>query len=1186
MKRFSHRIKPSLVCLLTYVLCASSILQPMAIYAVTAQAQQASSSEDETTTQDDATSQGDAAVDDSVADNTTVWTGDDANASRPDEDDAFGFDDGVDAGVDDDATVDEEPAEDVDTGAAVDSSSVANSWRYENGERRSDLQDDNAVDLSVDAQAMHSLPSNAKAQGIDVSGYQKNIDWQQVKNAGIDFAIIKIGNIDASENDGWYTDSCFQRNISECERLGIPYGVYAYSYAKSAGEAQNGANHVIALLKGHHPTLPVYIDLEDDSTLNYANGYKATSDHSANMNHLDYNASRSNQAAIARAFCDQVSAAGYTPGVYSGASWFKSILTDSCFSTSGWNIWTAQYWYGKSYNQALSESPQYPSKYDCWQYSSLATVPGISGNVDINYWYSSLSNNGGKQHVACTPHVANLGWLSRVQDGATAGTTGRSLALEALKVEVINAEYSGSVQINAHVSDIGWQGWKTSTGGTTGQAKQMEAVRLQLTGDLAQHYDIYYRVHAADFGWMGWAKNGESAGSEGYAKRLEAVQVVLVKKGQSGPTSKGDVSYAFKKKPMSIGVTAHVANLGWRSRVENGATAGTTGRALALEALKVEVLNAEYSGSVEINAHVADIGWQGYSSPSASMGGTTGRAKQMEAVQLRLTGELAQKYDIWYRVHAADFGWMGWAKNGESAGSEGYAKRLEAVQVVLVKKGQSGPTSKGDVSYAFKKKPMSIGVTAHVANLGWRSRVENGATAGTTGRALALEALKVEVLNAEYSGSVEINAHVADIGWQGYSSPSASMGGTTGRAKQMEAVQLRLTGELAQKYDIWYRVHAADFGWMGWAKNGESAGSEGCAKRLEAVQVVLVKKGGSAPGSTDTPFVTPPSVSYSSLVNSSWQGNAKDGATSGTTGRSTPIRALSIGASSTLAGSVSYSVHLSNLGWQGAVSNGAKTGSLNGSQAVQAIKIQLTGTMSTYFDIYYRVHVDNFGWLGWAKNGSPAGTTSCSINVQAYQVKIVRKGGAAPGGGTAYYSSTKGLPYIGYQNPSPYYQVSNQSVTIKNQGNGRFGYRTESRISYNATRNQLVEAMISRAYDYVGTTPYIWDYSCAPGIGVDCAGLVMQCLYATGMNLGRYNPWDHYYTPGHNHYANDMWNDSRFKHVSFSERQRGDLICYPGHIAIYLGNDQIIEANSPAVGVRVHSVYIGSSIRGCLRPFV
>ena len=88
------------------------------------------------------------------------------------------------------------------------------------------------------------------------------------------------------------------------------------------------------------------------------------------------------------------------------------------------------------------------------------------------------------------------------------------------------------------------------------------------------------------------------------------------------------------------------------------------------------------------------------------------------------------------------------------------------------------------------------------------------------------------------------------------------------------------------------------------------------------------------------------------------------------------------------------------------------------------------------------------------------------------------------------------------------------------------------------------------------------------------------------MNLGRYNPWDHYYTPGHNHYANDMWNDPRFLHLSFSQRRIGDLVCYNGHIAIYIGNDQIIEAASPKVGVRVHSVYVGYVIKGVLRPFV
>lgn len=96
----------------------------------------------------------------------------------------------------------------------------------------------------------------------------------------------------------------------------------------------------------------------------------------------------------------------------------------------------------------------------------------------------------------------------------------------------------------------------------------------------------------------------------------------------------------------------------------------------------------------------------------------------------------------------------------------------------------------------------------------------------------------------------------------------------------------------------------------------------------------------------------------------------------------------------------------------------------------------------------------------------------------------------------------------------------------------------------------------------------------------------MQCLYATGMDLGRYTPWDHYCTPGYDHYANDMWNDSKFMHLDFSQRRRGDLICQDSQIAIYLGNDQIIEAASPRYGVRVHRAYVGYPIKGVLRPFV
>ena len=173
--------------------------------------------------------------------------------------------------------------------------------------------------------------------------------------------------------------------------------------------------------------------------------------------------------------------------------------------------------------------------------------------------------------------------------------------------------------------------------------------------------------------------------------------------------------------------------------------------------------------------------------------------------------------------------------------------------------------------------------------------------------------------------------------------------------------------------------------------------------------------------------------------------------------------------------------------------------------------------------------------------------------------------------------------YYGFQNPSGYYQVSSESVWFPHLGEGIFGYRTESRIGKAATKDDCLNAMIGRAYDYLGTR-YVWDYSCAPGVGVDCAGLVLQCLYVTGMDMSPMNPWDHYYTPGHDHYAVWMAESSKFKHVPFSERQRGDLIFYSGHVAIYLGNDTILEANLPSV--RTSNVYAPGTVIGVARPYI
>ena len=101
--------------------------------------------------------------------------------------------------------------------------------------------------------------------------------------------------------------------------------------------------------------------------------------------------------------------------------------------------------------------------------------------------------------------------------------------------------------------------------------------------------------------------------------------------------------------------------------------------------------------------------------------------------------------------------------------------------------------------------------------------------------------------------SVNYSTHVQDIGWQGWKA-NGQMAGTSGQSKRLEAIRIKLTGEMAKQYDIYYRVHSQEFGWLGWAKNGESAGTEGYSYRLEAIQIQLVKKGSSAPGSTSNKF--------------------------------------------------------------------------------------------------------------------------------------------------------------------------------------------------------------------------------------------------------------------------------------------------------------------------------------------
>ena len=173
---------------------------------------------------------------------------------------------------------------------------------------------------------------------------------------------------------------------------------------------------------------------------------------------------------------------------------------------------------------------------------------------------------------------------------------------------------------------------------------------------------------------------------------------------------------------------------------------------------------------------------------------------------------------------------------------------------------------------------------------------------------------------------------------------------------------------------------------------------------------------------------------------------------------------------------------------------------------------------------------------------------------------------------------------IGYQNPSNYPQVSSLTVQLPSYCTGEFTYVTPSRIAIDATRDDCVNAFIQRAYEYIGTK-YIEPYSTAPGGAVDCSGFVLQCLYATGMDMGIYNPYNHRWLSWQTYNSMNWYNNGTFMPVSVNSMQRGDVIYYRGHIAIYLGDGRMIDS-WPRQGVGVHGVYERGNPIGAARPFV
>ena len=150
----------------------------------------------------------------------------------------------------------------------------------------------------------------------------------------------------------------------------------------------------------------------------------------------------------------------------------------------------------------------------------------------------------------------------------------------------------------------------------------------------------------------------------------------------------------------------------------------------------------------------------------------------------------------------------------------------------------------------------------HLQNIGWQGYKVNGEISGTTGKCLRMEGIQIyfdamisgDKVWSNSSGSIEYRTNVQNEGWQDYVS-DGELSGTVGKNLRLEAIQIRLTGNVLEKYDIYYRTHIQDKGWLGWAVNNQKSGSTGLSKQMEAIQIRLVEKGEVAPGTTEDAYI-------------------------------------------------------------------------------------------------------------------------------------------------------------------------------------------------------------------------------------------------------------------------------------------------------------------------------------------
>lgn len=293
--------------------------------------------------------------------------------------------------------------------------------------------------------------------------------------------------------------------------------------------------------------------------------------------------------------------------------------------------------------------------------------------------------------TASITYAASAGGAWKWKSDGAESTVSKSAQVKALRLKV-SSSLEGSVQYQVYVNGAGWQAAKADgkiAGHAAKGAQRFEAVRIALVGELSKQYDVRYSVLSSAGKWQAWKQNGQVAGKVG--SKLRGIKVQLVKKSTASSSAGTGI----------VGVRYRVSMLGtsgWQMWKTNNAKAGKAGKGKRIKNLAIEIDKGSYTGSIKYRVRLASGKWKGWKSD----GTTIGNLKNIEAIQIKLTGSLAKRYDVVYRTYASGVGWQARVRNGATAGTA-KGRRIEGIRVQLVKKTKRSGWVGSGKSWAYYK---------------------------------------------------------------------------------------------------------------------------------------------------------------------------------------------------------------------------------------------------------------------------------------------------------------------------------------------------------------------------------------------------------------------------------------------------------------------------------------------------